>query len=73
MTLPMQAVTAKEIEIRGSFRFHAEFAFGVGLMQKGLVDVKPLITHAVPLARAEDAFLLANDRTQAMKTQIDFG
>jgi len=73
MTLPMQAVTAKEIEIRGSFRFHAGFAFGVGLMQKGLVDVKPLITHAVPLARAEDAFHLANDRTQAMKTQIDFG
>jgi L-idonate 5-dehydrogenase len=72
MTLPMQAVTAKEIEIRGSFRFHPEFAFGVGLMQKGLVDVKPLITHAVPLARAEEAFHLANDRTQAMKAQIDF-
>lgn len=72
MTLPMQAVTAKEIEIRGSFRFHPEFGFGVGLMQRGLADVRPLITHAVPLAEAEQAFHLANDRTRAMKAQIVF-
>ena len=73
MTLPMQTITAKELELRGSFRFHAEFALGVGLMQKGLIDVKPLITHSVPLAEAERAFALANDRSQAMKTQIAFG
>ena len=73
MTLPMQTITAKELELRGSFRFHAEFALGVGLMQKGLIDVKPLITHRVPLAEAERAFALANDRSQAMKTQIAFG
>ncbi len=73
MSLPMQVITAKEIELRGSFRFHAEFGFGVGLMQRGLVDVKPLITHSVPLAEAERAFALANDRSQAMKAQIAFG
>jgi L-idonate 5-dehydrogenase len=47
MTLPMMAITAKELDLRGSFRFHPEFAVGVGLMQKGLIDVKPLITHTV--------------------------
>ena len=73
MTLPMQTITAKELELRGSFRFHAEFALGGGLMQKRLIDVKPLITHSVPLAEAERAFALANDRSQAMKTQIAFG
>ena len=72
MTLPMQAITAKELDLRGSFRFHTEFAVGVGLMQKGLIDVKPLITHTLPLARAIEAFTLANDRTQAMKAQIAF-
>ena len=51
MTIPMMAMTAKELDLRGSFRFHEEFATGVGLMQKGLVDVKPLISHTLPLDR----------------------
>jgi L-idonate 5-dehydrogenase len=72
MALPMMAITAKELELRGSFRFHPEFAMGVGLMQKGLIDVKPLITQTVPLDQAEAAFRLASDRTQAMKAQIAF-
>lgn len=72
MTLPMMAITAKELELRGSFRFHPEFALGVGLMQRGLIDVKPLITQTVPLAQAEDAFRIASDRSQAMKAQIAF-
>jgi L-idonate 5-dehydrogenase len=72
MTLPMMAITAKELDLRGSFRFHPEFAVGVGLMQKGLIDVKPLITHTVRLDQAEAAFRLASDRSQAMKAQIVF-
>jgi L-idonate 5-dehydrogenase len=73
MTVPMMAITAKELELRGSFRFHAEFAVAVGLMQKRLIDVTPLITHTVPLAEAETAFKLAGDRAQTMKAQIAFG
>lgn len=72
MSLPMMAITAKELELRGSFRFHSEFAMGVGLMQKRLIDVKPLITQTLPLAEAESAFRLASDRSQAMKAQIVF-
>lgn len=41
-------------------------------MQKGLIDVKQMITHTLPLAQAEQAFLVASDRTQAMKAQIVF-
>ncbi len=72
MAVPMMAITAKELDLRGSFRFHVEFATGVGLMQKGLIDVKPLITHTVGLDQAETAFRLASDRSQAMKAQIVF-
>lgn len=72
MTLPMMAVTAKELQLRGSFRFHEEFFTGVSLMQKGLIDVKPLITHTLPLAEAKAAFDLASDRSRAMKAQLDF-
>ncbi len=72
MTLPMLAITAKELDLRGSFRFHEEFAFGVDLMRKGLIDVKPLITHFVPLNDAISAFEIASDRSRAMKAQIVF-
>ncbi|RWI16184.1 L-idonate 5-dehydrogenase [Mesorhizobium sp.] len=72
MTLPMMQITAKELELRGSFRFHEEFPVAVRLMQSGLIDVKPLITHTLPLARAEEAFQIASDRGEAMKAQIAF-
>ncbi|MEM7061235.1 MAG: L-idonate 5-dehydrogenase [Pseudomonadota bacterium] len=72
MMVPMQTLTAKELDLRGSFRFHEEFAASVELMQKGLIDVSPLITHTLPLAEAEQAFQVANDRSQAMKAQIAF-
>ena len=73
MNVPMMMLTAKELELRGSFRFHEEFAVAVDLMGKGLIDVKPLITHTMPLDDALAAFKTAEDRSQAMKTQIVFG
>ena len=72
MTLPMMAITAKELDLRGCFRFHEEFFTGVSLMRKRLIDVTPLITHTVPLADAEKAFRLAGDRSQTMKAQVAF-
>lgn len=72
MSLPMMAITAKELQLRGSFRFHTEFATAVELMQGGLVDVKPLVTHTFAIDSANEAFVIANDRSQAMKAQIDF-
>lgn len=72
MTLPMMTITAKELMLKGSFRFHEEFHTGVSLMQKRLIDVKPLVTHTVPLDDAVKGFEIASDRSQAMKTQIAF-
>ena len=71
MTLPVQAITVKELSLKGSFRFHEEFATAVKLMQGGLIDVKPLITHTMPIEQAQAAFYLASDREQAMKVQIE--
>ncbi len=72
MTLPVQAMTAKEIELRGSFRFHAEFFTAVEMMRAGRLDVKPLITHAFGVDDAVRAFETAADRSQAIKAQIAF-
>ena len=72
MSLPINVAVAKEIELRGTFRFHEEFALAVALIGGGLVDVMPLLTATVPLAEANDAFALAADRSKAMKVQLAF-
>lgn len=72
VTVPMLTITSRELDLRGSFRFHEEFATAVRLMRAGLVDVKPLISHTLPLHEAEQAFRIAADRDQAMKAQIAF-
>lgn len=72
MPVPMMALTAKELSLKGSFRFHEEFFTGVSLMQKGLIDVKPFITQTFPLSDAVAAFKTAGDRSQAVKAQIAF-
>jgi L-idonate 5-dehydrogenase len=72
MTLPVNTIVAKEFELRGAFRFHEEFATAVALLNKGLVDVKPLISATLPYRDAGRAFALAADRSQAMKVVLDF-
>ena len=64
---------AKEIELRGTFRFYPEFALAAELIGGGLVDVLPLLTTTMPLTDANDAFALAADRSKAMKVQLAFG
>jgi L-idonate 5-dehydrogenase len=72
MTLPMTQITAKELELRGSFRFHEEFPLAVEMIAKGLIQVKPLITHTIAFDDAVAAFELAGDRSRVMKAQIAF-
>ncbi|MEM8570562.1 MAG: L-idonate 5-dehydrogenase [Pseudomonadota bacterium] len=72
MTLPVQAMTAKELTMKGSFRFHAEFSRSVELMQNGRINVSPLVTQEVAFDNAAEAFALANDRQQAIKVQLNF-
>ncbi len=72
VTIPQNTVVAKELSICGSFRFHAEFALAVQLINEGRVDLRPMVTRAFPLSQARQAFELASDRTKAMKVLLDF-
>lgn len=72
MSLPMMQITAKELELRGSFRFHHEFPNAIEYMRKGLIDVSPLITHTFDVAEFQTAFETASDKGQSMKVQIRF-
>ena len=58
--------------MRGSFRFHEEFALAVDCIASGAIDVLPLLTETVPIAEAARAFALATDRTRAIKVQLGF-
>jgi len=72
MTLPINTIVAKEFDLRGAFRFHEEFAIAVELLNKRLIDVKPLISATLPFRNSGRAFALAADRSQAMKVLLDF-
>jgi L-idonate 5-dehydrogenase len=72
VTLPINTLVAKELELRGTFRFHEEFGLAVELISKRLVDVKPLLSATLPFERAVEAFELASDRNRAMKVQLAF-
>jgi L-idonate 5-dehydrogenase len=68
--VPMNMVVAKEIALRGTFRFHAEFEQAVQLLASGQMDVAPLLTEIVALDDAPRAFALATDRRRSMKVQL---
>ncbi|MGE0313973.1 MAG: L-idonate 5-dehydrogenase [Lautropia sp.] len=70
--MPMNAIVGREIELRGTFRFHEEFAHAVHFIGSGLVDVTPVLSATVPVERAVEAFELAADRTRSMKVQLSF-
>jgi L-idonate 5-dehydrogenase len=72
VSIPQNLVVAKELSICGSFRFHAEFALAVRLINEGRVDLRPMVTASFPLSQARQAFELASDRSKAMKVLLDF-
>jgi L-idonate 5-dehydrogenase len=72
MAIPQNIIVAKEIEVRGTFRFQEEFGLAVELINRRRVDVSPLLTATYPLADAVAAFEAAGDRTRSMKVQLAF-
>jgi len=72
MSLPMNQIVAKEIDLRGTFRFHPEFATAVQFLNQGLIDGKPVITRVLPFESAVEAFKLAGDKSQSLKVLIAF-
>ena len=71
--IPLVLVTTKELNLRGSFRFHSEFELAVNMMKKKLINVNPLITHKVDFKSAKTGFELAlNNDEQSMKVQLSF-
>ncbi|MCZ8309430.1 MAG: L-idonate 5-dehydrogenase [Magnetospirillum sp.] len=72
ITLPMNLIVAKELNLKGTFRFDTEFELAVQLMARKVIDVRPVISAQIPFTDAIAAFELATDRNRAMKVQLVF-
>lgn len=72
VSIPQNMVVTKEIEMKGTFRFHEEFGLAVDFINQRRVDLKPLLTGTFPLEEAVAAFETAGDRSRSMKVQLAF-
>jgi L-idonate 5-dehydrogenase len=63
-------IMAKEIDLRGAFRWGIEFDWAVAYLSTRRVDVRPLISGQFPLQDAVAAFHLAADKNKATKVQV---
>ncbi|AKL14685.1 TPA: L-idonate 5-dehydrogenase [Kluyvera intermedia] len=69
---PMMMLIAKEISLKGSFRFTTEFNTAVSWLANGVVDPLPLLSGEYPFTELEQALKFAGDKTQAAKVQLVF-
>lgn len=72
VSIPQNMIVSKEIEMKGTFRFHEEFGLAVALINKRRVDLRPLLTGTFPLEDAIAAFETASDRRKSLKVQLLF-
>lgn len=57
--IPMFAIVTKQLRVLGSFRYgQGDYPLAIGLVERGLVDLKPLVTHRYKFADALEAFEL---------------
>ncbi len=70
--IPLSQLVGKEVDVRGTFRFHQEFATAVRFLNDRLVDGRPVITGVEPVRNALAAFDMASDKSKSLKVQLDF-
>jgi L-idonate 5-dehydrogenase len=63
-------IMAKELDLKGAFRWGIEFDWAVDYLSSHRVDVKPLLSGQFPLQDAVKAFELAKDKTKSTKVQV---
>jgi len=63
---------AKELSLKGTFRFHEEFDIAVDALVNQRLDVSSLLTGVYSFKDADEAFNAAVDRSRHMKIQLRF-
>lgn len=60
------------LDLRAAMRFNREFAHAVACLDRGLIDVAPLLTACLPADQTLAAFDLAKLLNHYAKVQIAF-
>jgi len=64
-------LSSKEIDLRFQYRYHDTYPKAIVLVEQGLIDLKPLVTHRFSLEQGVEAFMAASDpAARAVKVQI---
>lgn len=70
-TYPFMYASFREIDIRFQFRYHETYPKAITLVEEGLIDLKPLVTHRFTLKQAQEAFEAASTPSaRAVKVQL---
>jgi L-idonate 5-dehydrogenase len=68
--LPANQLMVREIQFVGSFRYGNVFEEAIRLAASGRVNLHPLISQVLPLARISEAMELAASKANVLKVQI---
>lgn len=76
MTLPVPLfdVITKQLNVTGSFRYGAgDYPLAISLVERGLVDLKPLVTQRYDFKDALEAFEMTRQgKDESGKVSFDF-
>ncbi|WP_280570613.1 L-idonate 5-dehydrogenase [Chromohalobacter sp. 296-RDG] len=70
--LPMTLLSARELTVRGTFRFHEEFALAVAKIPEQREALGHVLTSTLDYTEATEAFDMASNRSRALKVQLSF-
>jgi len=69
--MPFMHLSANEIDVKFQYRYANQYPKAIRLVEAGLINLKPLVTHRFPLEQAVAAFEVAHDISKgAIKVQI---
>jgi L-idonate 5-dehydrogenase len=70
---PLQRLVTREVTVTGSSRFAHEPDAVIAALADGSLAVDPVISHVLPVSRADEAFALAADAARSSKVLLEFG
>ncbi|XP_052752230.1 sorbitol dehydrogenase-like [Galleria mellonella] len=63
LTLPLAAAVAREVDIKGIFRYVNEYPIALSMLANGQVNVKPLVSHHFDIEQTLEAYEIARRGT----------